>query len=179
MYPTWLINVFIDNFCTQCRNPITPNDITAIALARPEDYVAHLREPFAIIVAKCSKCGQKHSFQMRCTKDLLFEAMGHLAKEIESAPVKNPPLFGPGSVASSLGKSSSQTDNAGNSVQPSLRANQKTTPLSQEEIREFLLQLKRMSFKAGSRSLKKLAGNNPIMPTDDKDETNTEDNSEH
>jgi RNase P subunit RPR2 len=169
MYPTWLINAFIDNFCAKCRHPIVLDDITAIALARPEDYAAHLREPFALIVAECRKCGQKHSFQMRCAKDPLFEAMNHLAIEIESAPTKNPPPFGPGSTANAQRNHTVSDENQREQIRPSLRAGQKTSPLSTEEVREFLARLKRMSFKPGSSSFKKLTGNGPTKPSEDND----------
>lgn len=156
MYPTWLINSFTDNPCTQCRAPITVDDITGIGLARPSDLETYLREPLALILATCRHCGQKHNFRMRCLKDSLIDAMNELADQIAAAPPGDPLPFGPGSAASARCETGSGSGEANKlPVRPSLRSNQKMTPPSQEEIRVFLARLKRMSFRRGSRDFNK------------------------
>jgi hypothetical protein len=171
MYPGWLICSFTNNPCTVCRAPITVDEITAIGWTRPEDYEAYLREPLALVLAKCRQCGQKHSFRMRCEKDSLIDAMHELADRIASAPSGSPPPLGPGAPAArSADDTPERTPDEKSPVRPSVRADQKLGPPSQEEIKSFLARLKRMSFKPGSKSFKKLSG--PDHGADDQDKRN-------
>lgn len=156
MYPNWIVNLFTNNPCTECRGAVTLDDISAIGVCRPEPFLAHLRAPYALIIATCRHCGQSIRFTTRCPKGALVEAVMELAVQIESAEAGKPPPFGPGSIqAPRSGHSSEATDAP---LRPSIREDQAVGPPTDAEVKAFLARLRRMSFKAGSKGFERLTG---------------------
>lgn len=164
MYPNWIIDMFTGNTCPKCRSALTLSDIDAIGIRRPLGFEGHLPELLALVIATCKQCGGCIHFSTRCPKEPLIDAVEELAELIKSTPARKPPLFGPGAASTVQGETSS--DGAGghvgkSTVRPSIRADQKLGPMTEEEVGSFLAWLKRISFKSGSKSLRRLTGSDP------------------
>jgi hypothetical protein len=163
-YPAWLIGMFTDNHCPECRGLLMLSNIDAIAAARPEHNIAHLRDPMALVIATCPHCNRQLHLSMRCPRELLMNAVKQFINQIESAPIGEPPLFGPGSKVVQQSDSGNRAgdDKSEPTIRPSLRAGQSLRPPTDAEVKTFLARLKRMSFKSGSKGFKKLSGNDRV-----------------
>jgi hypothetical protein len=154
MYPSWLIDLFQGNLCSECKTALTIADVESIGVRRP--YPSGPPWPLAKISCVCGHCGNR----MECTIDQPLEsilpAVECLYREIADAAPPRTGFFqipSPNQMAPSA-----ERENA--PARPSCRKDQPLTPPTEQEINVFLARLRKMSFKAGSRSLKKLTGEN-------------------
>lgn len=169
MYPKWIQDTFRRGGfnCTKCRaNQMTEN-ICMLGIVAPQPWS---NRPLGIIRTVCSLCGNRtdHSFDTTLT-DIVCALEAKFA-EFESAPLEPPPIVFPKTETGGADlTATASSDESAKPVRPSRRKSQPLKLPTDEEVRRFLKNLGRTSFRTDSKSYRKLTGPPPRKPLDEKD----------
>jgi hypothetical protein len=151
MYPSWLIDLFQGNLCSECKTALTIADVESIGVRRP--YPSGPPWPLAKISCVCGHCGNRMECTIDQPLDSILPAVETLYREIADAAPPRTGFFQIPPSNQAAASSSAERENA--PTRPSRRKDQPLTPPTEEEIKVFLARLRKMSFKAGSKSYRR------------------------